>query len=121
MQRELRAAKDVASCSAAQAAGAEASQQDLQHLQVCLPQLTPCLIAHLPDTCRYASGLAPCLVSYLPNSCRYASCLTPCLFSHFHQLQVAFLSYILSQSVPPMAACMLHVTIQGYTDLSSGP
>ncbi|DBA92530.1 TPA: hypothetical protein ACH3X1_002761 [Trebouxia sp. C0004] len=32
-QRELRAAKDVASCSAAQAAGAEASQQHLQHLQ----------------------------------------------------------------------------------------
>lgn len=40
MQRELRGVKDMASSSAAQAAGAEASQQDLQQLQVLLVACT---------------------------------------------------------------------------------
>ena len=34
MQRELRAAKDLASSSAAQAAGTQAYQQDVEQLQV---------------------------------------------------------------------------------------
>lgn len=94
MQRELRAAKDVASCSAAQAAGAEASQQDLQHLQVCLPVLTPCLVFYLPDT---AAGmlplLTPCHIPYLPHCCRYASCVhSLSCFSFTKQLQVCSMS-----------------------------
>lgn len=82
-QRESRAARDVASCSAAQAAGAEASQQDLQHLQGCLPVLTPCLMAYIPD------------------SCRHFSCLTLCLNSCLQQLQVCSMS-------PPYSALTCH-------------
>ena len=124
MQRELRAAKDVASCSAAQAAGAEASQQDLQHLQVCLPVLTPCLVFYLPDT---AAGMLPvltsCLIAYVPDTCRYVSCARSLSYSlSSSQLQVCFLcSLPVLFLIYQTASGMFHVTIQWYTDLSLGP
>ena len=49
VQRDLRAAKDLASSSAAHAAGVQANQQELQQLQV-----LPCCLRYTVRLCMHA-------------------------------------------------------------------